>query len=122
LTRRALASTLGEASPTEVARTMKEIFAIIGISLVRENINEMAQRIELYGKRGMTLRSWGEEVKIEILGDGIGGSTVRAESKATVSTTVFDYGQNKENLERIFAILTNRYKNTSPLVIKEKTF
>jgi hypothetical protein len=122
LTRRALASTSVEASPTEVARTMKEIFAIIGISLVRENINEMAQRIELYGKRGMTLRSWGEEVKIEILGDGIGGSSVRAESKATVSTTVFDYGQNKENLERIFAILTNRYKNTSPLVIKEKTF
>jgi hypothetical protein len=70
----------------------------------------------------MTIRSWGDEVKIEILGDGIGGSTIRAESKATVSTTIFDYGQNKENLERIFAMLINKYKNTSPLVIKEKTF
>lgn len=122
LTKRALAETSVEASPTEVARTIKEVFAIIGISFVRENINEKAQWIELYGKRGMTLRSWGDEIKIEISGDGIGGSSVRAESKATLSTTIFDYGQNKENLERIFAILINRYKNTSPLVIKEKTF
>jgi hypothetical protein len=120
LTKRALAETSVEASPAEVARTIEEIFGIIGISFKRENIDEKAQWIELHGKRGMTFRSWDDEVKIEILGDGIGGSNVRAESKAIVPTTIFDYGQNKENLERIFTILINKYKNTSPIVIKEK--
>jgi hypothetical protein len=120
LTKRALAETSVEASPAEVARTIEEIFGIIGISFKREIIDEKAQWIELHGKRGMTLRSWGDEVKIEILGDGIGGSSVQAESKAIVPTTIFDYGQNKENLERIFTILISKYKNTSPIVIKEK--
>jgi hypothetical protein len=120
LTKRALAETSVDPSPTEVSRTIKEIFAIIGISFVGENIDEKSHKIELYGKRGMTFRSWGDEVKIEILEDGHGGSILRAESKAKVSTTMFDYGQNIENLERIFAILINKYKNTSPLVLKEK--
>jgi hypothetical protein len=122
LTKRALAETKVEASTSEVARTIKEGFAIIEVSFIRENMIEKAQWAELYGKRGMSLRSWGEKIKVEIRGDGISGSIVRAESKATLKTTIFDYGQNKENLERIFAILTSRYKNTSPVVIKEKTF
>ena len=120
LTKRALAETSVEASPAEVSRIMKEIFATIGISFVGENINEKSHRIELYGKRGMTLRSWGEEVKIEIGENGHGGSSLRAESKARVPTTIFDYGRNRENLERIFAMLTNKYKNTSELVFKEE--
>jgi hypothetical protein len=122
LGKRALAETSVEASPTAVSRNIKEIFAIIGISFLGEKIDEKSNRIELYGRRSMTIRSLGDEVKIEILEDGLGGSIIRAESKATVSTTIFDYGQNKENLERIFAILMNRYKKTSPLVLKEKIF
>jgi hypothetical protein len=42
LTKKALAETSVEASPAEVARTIKEIFDIIGISFKRQNINEMA--------------------------------------------------------------------------------
>jgi hypothetical protein len=120
LTKRALAETSVEASPAEVSRIMKEIFAIIGISFVREDINEKSHSIELHGKHGMTFRSWGDKVKIEIVEDGRGGSSLRAESKTKVPTTIFDYGQNKQNLERIFAILTNKCKSTSPLVIKEE--
>ncbi len=123
MTKRALAETSVEASPAEVVRTIEEIFAIIGISFKRENIDENAEWIELRGeRREVTIRSWGEKVKIEIVGDGIGGSKIRAESKALLPTTIFDYGQNKENLKRIFSVLINKYKKTSPLVIKEKTF
>jgi hypothetical protein len=83
----------------------------------------MAEWIELHGKRReVTLRSWDEKVEIEIIGDGVGGSAIRAESKAVLPTTIFDYRQNKDNLERIFTLLITEYKNTSPLVIKEKTF
>jgi hypothetical protein len=120
LTKRALAETSVEASPAEVSRIVKEIFAIIGVSFVGENINEKSHRIELCGKRGMTIRSWGDKVKIEIFEDGHGGSSLRAESKAIIPTTIFDYGQNKEDLERIFTILANKCKSTSPLVLKEK--
>ena len=120
MAKRALAETSVECPPAGVSRIVKEIFAIIGVSFVGENINGTSHRIELYGKRGMTFRSWGDEVKIEILEDGHGGSSIRAESKTRVPTTIFDYGQNKENLERIFAILTNKCKSTSPLVLKEK--
>jgi hypothetical protein len=122
LTKRALAETSVEASPAEVARTIEEIFSIVGIFFKRQNIDEKAGWVELHGeRRDVTLRSWGEKVKVEIIGDRIGGSTVRAESKAILSTTIFDYGQNKDNLKRIFALLTNKYQSTSPLVIKEKT-
>jgi hypothetical protein len=120
LTKLAFAEISVEASPTEVSRTMKEIFATIGISFVGENINRDSHGIELSGKRGMTFRSWGDKVKIEIMEDGHGGSIVRAESATAVPTTIFDYGQNKENLERIFVLLMNRYKNNSPLTLKEK--
>ena len=122
LTRRALAETSVEASPAEVARAIEEIFSIIGVFFKRQKIDEKAEWIQLRGKRReVTLRSWGEKIKIEIIGDGIGGSTIRAESKAILSTTIFDYGQNKDNLEIIFTLLTNKYKNTSPIVIEEKT-
>ncbi len=118
LVKRALAETSVEASPAEVSGTIKEIFAIIGISFVRENIIEKLRRIEIYGKRRMTFRSWGDEIKIEIFEDNHGGSIVRAESKTRFSIQIYDYGKNKENLERIFTILTNRHKNTSTTVIK----
>ena len=123
LTKRALAETSVEASPAEVAKTIEEIFDVIGISFKLQNIDEKEQWIELHGKRReVTPRSWGEKVEIEIIGDEIGGSTIRAESKAILPTTIFDYGQNKYNLKRIFSVLINKYQKTSPLVIKEKTF
>jgi hypothetical protein len=122
LTKRALAETSVEASPAEVARTIEEIFGIIEIFFKRQNIDEKAGWVELHGEhRDVTFRSWGEKIKVEIIGDRIGGSAVRAESKAILPTTIFDYGQNKDNLSRIFAILTTKYKSTSPIVIKEKT-
>ena len=123
LTKRALAETTVEASPAEVARTIEEEFGIMRIFFKRQSIDENAQWIELRGeRREVTLRSWGEKVKIEIVGDGIGGSIVRAESRPLRPATIFDYGQNKDNLKRIFSVLINKYHRTSPLVIKEKTF
>jgi hypothetical protein len=123
LTKRATAETAVKASPVEVARTIKETFGTMGIFYKRQNIDEKADWIELHGeRREFTLRSWGEKVKIEIIGDGTGGSVVRAESKAWLPTTIFDYGQNKDNLKKLFTALITKYKKTSPLVIKEKTF
>jgi len=120
LTKRAIAETSVEASPAEVSKALKEIFATVGITFRGENIDEKTHFTEVYATRGITIRSWGDNVKIEILEDGHGGSIIRAVSEATVPSTVVDYGQNKDDLERIFGMLANKYKTTSPLVIKEK--
>ena len=123
LTKRAKGEITVNASPVEVARTIQETFGKMGFFHKRQKIEEKADSIELYGeRREFTLRSWGEKVKIEIVGDGIGGSVVRAESKAWLPTTIFDYGQNKDNLKKIFTALITKHKKTSPIVIKEKTF
>ena len=123
MTKRATAKITVKASPVEVARTIKETFDTIGIFYKRQKVDEKTDWIELFGeRREFTLRSWGEKVKIEIVGDGIGGSVVRAESKTWLPTTIFDYGQNKDNLKKIFTVLITKYKKTSSLVIKEKTF
>ena len=123
LTKRATTETTVNASPVEVAKTIKGTFSIMGIFYKQQNSDEKADWIELYGEhREFTLRSWGEKVKIEIVGDGIGGSVVRAESTAWLPTTIFDYGQNKDNLKKIFTVLITKYGKTSPLVIREKTF
>ena len=123
LTKRATGEITVKAPPVEVARTIKETFSKMGFFYERQKIDDKADLIELYGeRREFTLRSWGEKVKIEIVGDGIVGSVVRAESEAWLPTTIFDYGQNKDNLKKIFTVLTTKHKKTSPIVIKEKTF
>ena len=74
--------------------------------------------IELLGKCGMSLRSWGETIKIRIKEDG-GNSYIHAESEASLGTTLIDYGKNRENLQRLLLELTRKYKITSPRFSKK---
>ena len=48
-----------------------------------------------------SLYSWGEELLVEIAPDG----TVTTESKCALTTQCFDWGKNRENVERFFARL-----------------
>ena len=120
LTKRALAEIAVEASPTEVSKTLIEIMPFFDVLFKGERVEENSHRIELIGERGMGFRSWGETITIKIKEDGRCGSVVQAESKASLETTLFDYGQNKENLQRLFLELIRKYKSTSPMVLKEK--
>jgi hypothetical protein len=121
LTKRALAEITVEASPTEVSETLKGIMPFVDFLFKGETFTE-PNGIELLCKHGASMRSWGEIIEIKIKEDGHGGSVVQAESEAKVGTTLFDYGQNKENLQRLFLELTRKYKSTSPFQLKEKTF
>ncbi len=84
-----------------------------------QRIAEKPQQIELWGENGISLRSWGESIKIMITEEKI-GSRIQAESKPKMETTLFDYGKNKENLEALFNPLIMKYQIISPLKIEEK--
>jgi hypothetical protein len=120
LVRKALAQISFEASPIEVTNALKLIMPTVGLSLKEETINETPYKAELHCKRGMSMLSWGEKISIRITGDDHGGSNIQANSTSVYRPTVLDYGQNKKNLQRVMDELSKKYKNTSPLSLKER--
>ncbi len=120
LTKKALGQVTVHASPFEVADALKQTLPVMGFPVSQELSGQNPLKISLRASSGMTLRSWGEEITVEVFEDGYGGSIVVGESKASLPTTIVDYGRNKENLERIFQVLLTKYKGTMSRPIEEK--
>ncbi|SCE70031.1 DUF1499 domain-containing protein [Micromonospora mirobrigensis] len=53
-------------------------------------------------RTGMSMRSWGEDVTASVR-PAEGGSTVEVHSGSRLRTTLFDYGQNRRNVERVLS-------------------
>ncbi len=121
MTKRAFAEVTLDASPIEVSNSLVFIMELQRTHPRVQRISEKPQQIELRGENGISLRSWGESIKITITEEKI-GSRIQAESKPKMETTLFDYGKNKENLEALFNPLIMKYQIISPLKIEEKTF
>jgi hypothetical protein len=66
--------------------------------------DEAARRVEL--KVGMTMKSWGERVVVELTADDESTTTAQVSSRASVGTTMVDYGKNHDNVERVKAWLS----------------
>ena len=88
------------------------------IRVTGQEFTEQPQAIYLFGEHSVSFRSWGEYIKIRITAE-TNGSKVKAESEAKVPTTIFDYGQNKENLEILLNQLVMKFRNTSAIDIRE---
>ena len=121
MTKRALAEVSLDASPSEVSNALMQIMWSSRIHVTGQTITQQPLTIFLIGEHSVSFRSWGETIYITIRGVG-NGSKVSATSEAKVPTTIFDYGQNKENLEVLLNQLIMKFKSTSPLVIQERTF
>jgi len=108
----------------EVSKVIKDTMSKVGISFTEEKVHNERPltKIELYGKCGKTFRSWGEKVIIEIIKTDEGRSLAKARSECIVPTTLFDYGKNKKNLEKLFQELTKQLKVAGPVWIEEKIF
>ncbi len=52
----------------------------------------------IQGKSGMSILSWGEDIDVLVLKDGI----IRVQSISTLRTTLVDYGKNRRNVESFF--------------------
>lgn len=108
------------ASPSEVAEKLKNILPSVDFTFLGDIANDNRDRIELNAKNGMSLRSWGDEIKIEITNEGSGMSEVRALSIPAVKTTMADWGRNKSNLKKILIELAKTYPNITPSYAKTK--
>jgi hypothetical protein len=61
--------------------------------------DEQARRVEL--KVGMSFKSWGERVTIELAPEGDGATRAEIGSRASLGTTMVDYGKNYDNVQRV---------------------
>jgi len=118
MTKRAIAEVTLDGAPSDVSNVIEQIMWSSKIKVKNVRFAEQPVTYYLYGEHSVSFRSWGENVKITITAFN-GGSKVNAESVAKLETTLFDYGQNKENLEILMHQLILKFRQTSSLVIKE---
>ncbi len=121
MTKRAIAELTVEASPNEISKALIPIMWSSRIGVTGQKAEENPLRITIIGEHSMSLRSWGEIIKIEIMKNG-NVSKVEVESRAKISTTFLDYGQNKENVEVLLNQLIAKFRPASQLTVKERTF
>lgn len=55
-------------------------------------------------KTGISLRSWGEKLRIELAPEG-SGTRVSVSSASRLKTTLIDYGKNNENVNAILGLV-----------------
>ena len=65
--------------------------------------DEGKARIEV--RTGISFRSWGEKLTIEIERVGLNKTKIRVTSKPLVPTTIIDYGKNNENVVSLISFL-----------------
>ncbi len=87
-----------------------------------EEITDSQNKIRLTGQHGISMSSYGENLTVEITEIGDGYSAVQCESKSIILTTLFDYGQNKKNVEVIFHELNKEFKDISHMQVEESRF
>lgn len=66
--------------------------------------DEGTRRVEL--KVGMSFKSWGEKVTIELSPADDGATRAVLSSQASLGTTMVDYGKNYDNVQRVKDWLT----------------
>ncbi len=65
--------------------------------------DDAAHRVEL--KTKMSFKSWGEKVELSLSPEGEGATRVHVLSKASVGTTMADYGKNQANVNDVVSWL-----------------
>jgi hypothetical protein len=121
LTKRATGHIAFEEGLEKVSDEAKNALALLRISFVRENASVGGQGVvEVWGRRGLSFWSWGEIVGIKVSGNERGGSLVEAVSECVWPLEMFDNGENKKNLESLFAALKMRLRAVGPVQIEEK--
>ena len=58
-------------------------------------------------KTGITMKSFGEDIKIELISESESDFEYQISSSPKIKTTIIDYGKNLENINRIERVITN---------------
>ena len=65
-------------------------------------------------QRSMTMWSWGEKISITALSVDSSATQITIRSECSMPTQVFDWGQNKKNVQAIFSHLEQYAMTTAP--------
>ena len=84
-----------EISPEAALRVAEKILAQIGADLTSRTSSTLVAR------KGMSFKSWGEEIRISVRSSGAEGTAIRIRSESLLMTTFMDWGANSDNVERI---------------------
>lgn len=68
--------------------------------------DEQSHRVEL--KVGMSFKSWGEKVIIQLEPESDDSTRAAVSSQASLGTTMVDYGKNHDNVQQVKAWLTGK--------------
>jgi hypothetical protein len=75
-----------------------------GVQAAKVNeADESSRSVEL--KVGISFKSWGERVRIELAPEGESSTRAKVSSKPSLGTTMVDYGKNQDNVNRVVAWL-----------------
>ena len=75
--------------------------------------NEDRSTGQLVARTGMTWRTWGDVISFEIRRSNGDGIHIDVSSRPAVGTTLVDFGQNLENVEKIAGFLNARSGGTT---------
>lgn len=93
MTKKTIGKIAFEEGPDRGLNAIKKALPLAGISLIEEKIvSDRPRAAEVRGKRGVSVRSWGENVEIKVTEDGQGGSIVEAKSECADRNQLIDYG------------------------------
>jgi hypothetical protein len=107
----------------KVLEAAKKALGLLRISLVRESVSSEGQRlVEVWGRRGLSLWSWGEIVGIKFSDIECGGCLVEAVSECVWPLQLLDNGTNKKNLESLFAALKMQLRAVGSIHLEERRF
>jgi hypothetical protein len=87
-----------DGSPDRVLTACAEALRTLPKTRVAE-VNPKAQTIR--AKRGLTWRSWGDEIRVDVQGIERGTSIIRVSSRPRLRTTLVDWGSNLRNVMAI---------------------
>ena len=89
-----------ELSKNEIIQKLK-----LDPTIGKMNMSEMENGVLL--KTGMTMKSWGEEIKIILKSNKENNFEYQLLSSPKLKTTIVDYGKNLENINKIESVIKN---------------
>ena len=97
-----------EISPEFAMHVAERILTAMGGRISSKSSNAIVAH------KGISPKSWGEDITISLISSGTGGSVIKIKSVSSLKTTLIDWGANVNNVETI----VQTYKDVGTLMNK----
>jgi len=87
--------------------TIHDIYQLLKIHLNAKKISLIVDEEIIKATIGLSMESWGEKVKVTIIGNQESNFIYKIESNPSLFSTVVDFGKNVKNINQIIEIIKN---------------